>query len=163
MATVTSLARVEGGFGNPGAKPYMVDVTIDFAAAATAKGSALAAADVIEALTFGGPSVILAAGIEVDTVASGGTGTVLDLGVTGGDVDAFVDGFAFDSASAGDYAALAGNGGQYIADGDTLDVLIQAATTVSTAGVIRVWAIAMPVATGFAGKAAAEVDRDTLA
>ena len=51
MATVTSLVRAAGGAGNPGAKPYLVQQEIDFAAAATAKGTALAAADVITAIT----------------------------------------------------------------------------------------------------------------
>ena len=51
MATVTTLAKAAGGRGNPSKKPYMVEVEIDLAAAATAKGSALAAADVIEAIS----------------------------------------------------------------------------------------------------------------
>lgn len=163
MATVTSLANAEGGLGNPGPKPYFVEVTIDLAAAATAKGSALAAADIIEAITVGGPTAVLMAGMECVTTPSGGTGTVLDLGITGGDVDRFVDGFAFDSATAGDYATGANTGVPFIMSADdTIDVLIQAATTVSTAGEVRVFAWLIPV-DGIGDRSADEVVRDQLA
>jgi len=162
MATVSSLSRAEGGKGNPSPKAYFIEQDIDFAAAATAKGTALAASDVIEALTVGGPAIVLAGGIEVIDAAGGGTGTVLDLGVTGGDVDALVDGFAFDSASAGDYADPAAGTPVVISADDTIDVLIQAATTVSTSGKIRVWAVVVPLDTD-GTKSADEVTRDQLA
>ena len=109
-------------------------------------------------------SVILNAGLEVTTVASGGTGTTLDLGVTGIDADVFVDGFALDSASAGDYAQNAAAFQPVVigSAADTIDILIQAATTVSTAGVVRVWAILMDI-DGLGALGAAEVARDELA
>ena len=44
MATITTLAGAASAGRTVGAVPYLVDVTVDFAAAATAKGSALAAA-----------------------------------------------------------------------------------------------------------------------
>lgn len=163
MATVSSLARAVGGAGNPGRKAYVVEQEIDFAAAATAKGSALAAADVIQAISVGAGTLVLNAGVEVLTTPAGGTGTVLDVGVTGIDPDVFVDGFAFDSATAGDYAQNAAAFQPIVlGSADTVDVLIQAATTVSTSGKIRVWAVLMEV--GQIGTtAAAEVDRDQLA
>jgi len=45
---------------------------------------------------------------------------------------------------------------------DTVDVLIQAATTVSTAGKVRVWAVLMDV-DGLGEMSADEVTRDALA
>ena len=164
MATVTTLSKAAGGRGNPSNKPYLVEKEIDMAAAATAKGSALAAADIIQAITVGANTMVMAAGMECTATPSGGTGTVLDLGITGGDVDAFVDGFAFDSASAGDYATLANTACPIlVTTSDTIDVLIQAATTVSTAGKVRVWAMLMDVDSIGSDKGAAEVSRDYLA
>jgi len=164
MATISTLDPAVRGSGARGRQPYVVQASIDFAAAATAKGSALAAADVIEAINVPAGSVILNAGVEVTTAPSGGTGTVLDVGVTGVDADVFVDGFAFDSASAGDYAQNAAAFQPVVigSAADTIDVLVQAATTVSTAGVIRVWAVLVD-ASDLGTLGADEVARDALA
>lgn len=163
MATVTSLARAEGGRGNPGRKPYLVEVEIDLAAAATAKGSALAANDVIECITVGANTAVLFAGAEVTTAPAGGTACTADLGITGGDVDAFVDGMTVTGASAGDYAALANTAVPIVVTAsDTIDLLLLG-TTPDTSGKIRVYACLMDV-DGIGGdKAADEVDRDQLA
>lgn len=163
MATVSSYVLAETRSATPGVRPYIVDVELDFADLATAKGSALAAADIIEAIDVPANTLVLAAGMEATVAPSGGTGTVLDLGITGGDVDRFVDGFAYDSASAGDYAVGANTGVPFVMGAsDTIDVLIQAATTVSTAGKVRVWAVMMSIdAVGTQG--ADEVVRDQLA
>lgn len=119
------------------------EVDIDLADAATEKGSALAAADVIQAIDLAPGSVVIAAGLEVKTANSGSSVLTLDLGVTGIDVDAYVDGFDFVAAVAGDYAQqpaayqpiVIGN------TADTLDLLIASLTTTNTGGVVRVWAI----------------------
>jgi hypothetical protein len=162
MATVSDFVR-SGGKGNPGRKPYFVETVIDMAEAATAKGSALASSDVLEAITVPEGHVVMWAGLECTETPSGGTGTVLDLGITGNDPDRFVDGFAFDSASAGDYATLA-NTGVPLAVGseDTIDVLIQAASTVSTSGKVRVYAVLMEVGGVGSDKGADEVQRDVI-
>jgi hypothetical protein len=47
MATITTLAGGATAGRTLGSTVYLVDTTVNFAAAATAKGSALAAADVI--------------------------------------------------------------------------------------------------------------------
>ena len=108
MATVTTLSSSARGNSPRGRTPYLVQNSIDFGAAATAKGTALAAADIIEAITVPANTMILDAGFEVTTVHAGtSTDCALDLGVTGTDVDAYVDGFDFDAASAGDYSACA--------------------------------------------------------
>jgi len=163
MALGDNTLTAARGNSQRGRNPYMVQGILDFAQAATDKGSALAAADIIEAITVGANTMVMAAGMECTTTPSGGTGTVLDLGITGGDVDAFVDGFAFDSASAGDYATLANTATPIlVTTSDTVDVLIQAATTVSTAGKVRVWAVLMDV-DGLGEMSADEVTRDALA
>lgn len=164
MPTVTSLATVARGHSNRGANPRVVAVDIDFAAAATAKGTDLAAADVIEAITFEADTIILAAGITAKTSETGGSGDVaLDLG-TAEDADYFVDGFDWDAADAGDEARTMGVGGGYkVGADDTLDVTIQAATTVPTAGTITVWAVCVPFDEDRATVVADEVARDQLA
>jgi len=142
--------------------PYFVEREIDFAAAATAKGSALAAADVIEAIDVPANTVVLNAGLEV-TVAAGGESSdnTLDVGITGVDADCFVDGFDLDAAAAGAYAQ---NAAAYqplvVATADTIDVLIATATTAPTSGKIRVWALMCNID---AKPAPGGVDRDTLA
>jgi hypothetical protein len=144
MATITTLTPRARGVSNPNRGFYYVQNFIDWADAATAKGSALAAADVIEAISVPVGTMIVNAGIEVTSLATGESSDVaLDLGVTGVDADVFVDGFDLDGAAAGAYAQ---NPAAYQpvvigATADTIDVLIQAATTAPTGGVIRVWAI----------------------
>lgn len=159
MATVTTLAGGATSGRTAGSVPYFVDVEIDLAAAATAKGSALAANDVIEAISIPANTVIMAAGVEVVTAPAGGTSFSVDLGVTGGDVDAFVDGFAVTSAAAGAYATLATAGPVVVGTADTLDLLCLG-TTPDTSGVLRVYAVLM----GVDGRIGAnEVVRDVLA
>ena len=142
--------------------PYFVEQEIDWAAAATAKGGVLAAADVIEAIDVPANTVVLNAGLEV-TVAAGGESNdnTLDVGITGVDADCFVDGFDLDAAAAGAYAQ---NAAAYqplvVATADTIDVLIATATTAPTSGKIRVWALMCNID---AKPAPGGVDRDLLA
>jgi hypothetical protein len=162
MATVTTLAGGSVDGFTAGRMPYFKEVLIDFAAAATAKGSALVASDVIEAISVPTNTLILNAGFEVITVAGGESNdNTLDLG-TGVDVDVFVDGFDLDAAAAGAYAQNAAAFQPLVvgATADTIDVLIATATTAPTSGVLRVWAVLMDVE---ARRTAAEVDRDLLA
>ena len=162
MATVTTLADAYRDGATAGRVPYIVENTIDFAAAATAKGSALAAADIIEAISVPANTMILNAGFEVITVAGGESAdNAWDLGVTGVDVDVFVDGFDGDAAAAGAYSQNpAAFQPVVIATADTIDLLIQAATTAPTSGSLRVWAVLMDID---GRRTAAVADRDTLA
>lgn len=127
--------------------PYVVRTTIDLAEAATSKGSALAAADVIQALDIPVGTVIIAAGLKVITAQTGSAALTLDVGITGGDVDNFVDGFDLVAAAAGDYSvtptafAVVNVG----ATADTLDVLIASLTTTNTGGTFEVWAVLVDV------------------
>jgi hypothetical protein len=162
MATVTTLAGGATAGRTVGSVPYLVDKNIDFAAAATAKGSALAAADVIECISVPVNTVILNAGLEIITVMGGESNdTTFDLG-TAVDADVFVDGFDADAAAAGAYAQNAAAFQPLVvgATADTIDITIATATTAPTSGVVRVWAVLMNVD----GRIAAdEVDRDQLA
>ena len=162
MATVTTLAGGSVDGFTAGRMPYFKEVLVDFAAAATAKGSALAAADVIEAISVPANTMILNAGFEVITVTGGeSSDNTLDLG-TGVDADNFVDGFDVDAAAAGAYAQNAAAFQPIIvgATADTIDLTIATATTAPTSGVVRVFAVLMDID---ARKTAAEVDRDLLA
>jgi hypothetical protein len=162
MATVTTLAGGATAGRTVGSVPYLVDKNIDFAAAATAKGSALAAADVIECISVPVNTVILNAGLEIITVLGGESNdTTFDLG-TAVDADVFVDGFDADAAAAGAYAQNAAAFQPLVvgATADTIDITIATATTAPTSGVARVWAVLMNV-DGRIG--ADEVDRDLLA
>jgi hypothetical protein len=163
MATISSLV-VSGGQGNPQRREYFLETVIDLADAATAKGSALVATDSIHALTIPAGVVVMFAGMQLEGSASGGTGTVLDLGVDGGDTDAFVDGFNIDTASADAYATLANTGTPTLfASEGTISVRVQAATTVATAGRVRVFARLLD-ATEIGGPIQADAaDRDQLA
>lgn len=128
--------------------PVVVDMEVDFAAATTAKGSALAANDVIQTLDIPAGCYIIAAGMQVVEAMTGtSTDLALDLGITGGDVDNFVDGFDFDAAAVGDYAAAAtpDAGWELVTTADTLDILIAAQTGTFTGGKVRVFAVLMDV------------------
>lgn len=140
MATVD---LTEGTVGHASAVPqrkvtYVVDRIVDFAAAATAKGSALASADVIQVMDIPAGTVVSAAGMEVLTAMTGtSTDLALDLG-TGANVDQFVDGFDYDGAAVG---ALTVNlmAPLWVAADDTLDILIAAQTGTFLTGKVRVW------------------------
>ena len=141
--------------------PYFVEKTIDFAAAATAKGSALAAADVIEVIDVPAGTMVLNAGLQVTAVATGESNdTTVDLGITGVDADCFVDGFDLDAAAANAYAQNAAAFQPLIVGtADTIDLLIATATTAPTGGTVRVWAVLCDIG---AKPAPGIVDRDVI-
>ena len=141
--------------------PYFVEKTIYFAAAATAKGSALAADDVIEVIDVPAGTMVLNAGLQVITVATGESNdTTVDLGITTTEPDIFVDGFDLDAAAAGAYAQ---NAAAYqplvVGTADTIDLLIATATTAPTGGTVRVWALMCDIG---AKPAPGIVDRDVI-
>lgn len=140
-------------------QPYYTYNVIDFADANTAKGTNIAQGDTLEAIYLPAGSIVLAAGVYVEE-AVGGTVSVstVDLGITGGDVDAFVDGFNLYAATAGAYSALpavSATGPVSVgATSDTLDLLLATQTGNITSGRVVVWAILQditpPVAPGTA-------------
>ena len=164
MATITTLSNAVGAGLNPSRAlrnmPYMVENTINFASAVTAKGSALAAADVIEALQIPAQSIVLAAGFEVLSAVTGSC--TVSLGVTGVTAAAYVSAFGVTSSlSVGDYATPATAGYPIVTkSADTLDLLLVTETTTLSAGSIRVFALIVD-AQDRVGPAS--VDREQLA
>ena len=146
MATITSLAQAStsttGATKQWKAQPTIYKMTLDLAEAATAKGSALAAADVIECIRIPAGSVVEWAGFLILVASTGGSA---DQAVTlgdGVDPNRWVDTFDLDAAVAGDMGAIViatSNPTQFAAS-DTVDLVITAATTVGTAGKILVFA-----------------------
>jgi hypothetical protein len=164
MATITTLSNAVGAGTQPSRAlrnmPYVVENTINFASAVTAKGSALAAADVIEALQIPAQSIVLAAGFEVITAVTGSC--TVSLGVTGVTAAAYVSAFGVTSSLAvGDYATPATAGYPIVTkSADTLDLLLVTETTTLSAGSIRVFAVIVD-AQDRVGPAS--VDREQLA
>ena len=160
MALGDNTLRSAAGNSQRGRNPYMVQTTLNWATALSDKGSALAAADVIPVIAVPKGTMVLNAGIEVDTATDGSTFTV-DLGMV--DADVFVDGFDATSAA----AVVAQNPAAYqpvmaVAD-DNIDVTIATLSGGAvSSGKFRVWAVLMDC-TDMGDMAANEVDRDTLA
>lgn len=164
MATV-SLASATSAGTHPSRAlrnmPYVVEATINFATATTAKGSALAAADVITALNLPAQSIVMAAGYEVLSAITGDV--TMSLGVTGVAAAAFVSAATLNSSSAvGSYPATAAAAYPIVngATATTIDLLIAASTTALSAGSVRVFAVIVD-AQDRVGPAS--VDREQLA
>ena len=143
-----------------GRNPYMVQTTLNWATALSDKGSALAASDVVPVIAVPKGTMVLNAGIEVDTASDGSTFTV-DLGMV--DADVFVDGFDATSAA----AVVAQNPAAYqpvmAVANDNIDVTIATLSGGAvSSGKFRVWAVLMDC-TDIGDMAANEVDRDALA
>ena len=157
------LAKAGGAYSTAGRTPYVIDNIVDFAAAVTAKGSALAQADVIEALSIPAQCQILSCGAEVIEAHAGtSTDLTLDIGITGGNTDFVADGFDYDAASAGAVTSpVVAELPLYNATADPIDILLAPMTGTTTGGKIRVWACIVPV--DGRQQEADEVVRDQLA
>ena len=153
-----TLQSARGANANPGRKPYMVQTVLNLATALSDKGSALAASDVIPVIAVKKGTMILNAGIEVDTASDGSTFTV-DLGMV--DADVFVDGFDATSAA----AVVAQNPAAYqpvmaVAD-DNIDLTIASLSGGAvTSGKLRIWAVMMDCTDQGNDGTAQEVARD---
>lgn len=150
------------GVSQRGRNPYMVQTTLNLATALSDKGSALAASDVVPVIAVKKGTMILNAGMEVDTASDGSTLT-LDLG-TGADADCFVDGFDGTSAA----GVVTQNPAAFqplmaVAD-DNIDMTIATLSGGAvTTGKIRIWAWMMDCTDIGNDGTANEVDRDALA
>ena len=122
-----------GTTGHPsnGRTPYLVENTIDISAINSSSGTANG--DVVNALDIPAETLIMEAGIEVITALS--SSATMDLGITGGDVDRYVDG----DTNATGYATHTATARVVVASADTLDILTGGAD--SSAGKVRVWAV----------------------
>ena len=138
LAGTTKPSRWSGGIKTP----YLAEIEIDLAAVVTAKGGAIAQADVIQCLDLAPNTMILAGGVQVVSVMTGtSTDATIDVGVTGGDVDNLVDGFDLDGAAANAYAASGVNEPVIVASADTIDILVATQTGTITGGKVRVFAL----------------------
>ena len=143
--------------------PYTVEFTLDFAAATTAKGSALAAGDVFQVIDVPANSMLHGAAAEV-LVAANSSVCTLDIDIAAG--DDFIDGG--DAPSTGFLAigshGLAPFGANTVnpaSAADTIDVkLATAGDTAVATGKVRVIAFMTDMTTKLGPN---EVDRDTLA
>ena len=122
-----------GTTGHPsnGRTPYLVENTIDVSAVNSSSGTSNG--DIIQALDIPAETLIMEAGTEVITALS--SSATMDLGITGGDVDRYVDG----DTNATGYGTLTATARTVVASADTLDILTAGAD--SSAGKVRVWAV----------------------
>jgi hypothetical protein len=143
MATITSLAQsalsTTGGTKQWKGQPTLYKNTIDFAEAATAKGSALAAADVIEAVRVPAGSVVDWAVIYVVTALSGGSADeTISLG-DGGSATRYAAATDSDAWVAGNMTVIVpANVPFAYPTSDTVDLTLAAGATIATAGKLMV-------------------------
>ena len=128
-----NLTGAGGTTGHPsnGRVPYLVENTIDLSQVRADTGPDNG--DVLQVIDIPAETLVMEAGIEVITALS--SSATMDLGITGGDVDIYVDG----DTNATGYGTLTATARHIAASADTLDILIGGAD--SSAGKIRVWAV----------------------
>ena len=149
MATI-DMATLEGSGLHSAAdgnnKIYVLENVVNIADAVTLKGTALAAADVIQALNIPVGAQVISGGAQVMEATTGtATNVTIDIGVTGGDVDAYVDGFDLDGAAVLAYAANGVGTPAIFSAADTIDILIPTMTGTLLTGKVRVWAVVADV------------------
>ena len=125
-------------------RTYLQQVDLDFPAIIVARAAdsltALAATDSLAVLHIPAKTLILAVGVDCTTANT--AASTIDIGYTGGDVDAWVDGF--DTASATSAVGLGALmttavATNYHHSADTLDMLF--ITALQQESIMRVWAI----------------------
>jgi len=125
-------------------RTYLQEVTLNFPEIivdrAAASLTALAATDSLAVLHIPAKTLILAVGVDCTTVNT--AASTIDIGYTGGDVDAWVDGF--DTAAGGSAVGLGTNmttaiSTNYHNAADTLDVLFL--TALQAQSIMRIWAV----------------------
>ena len=169
MANLATADHAAQGNSARGRSPYLVQNTIDIAAAIVLKGSDFAANDTMEVLNVPAGTVVLSAGIEILTQVDGTC--TLDMGYTGADpaaIDLYVDGFDVVGGAVGAYSTTPATEAaqiQVIGSGAGTDIIsVKFATEGDvTLGKLRFWAIMMDVSdTGADDDIAAEAARDLI-
>lgn len=129
--------------------PKVIWQEVDLAAAVAAKGSALAAADVIEALTINKDTVVLDVWAKKSAAMTGTSADLtFDIGITGADPDQWVDGWDFDAAAVGSYATPTGVGlSRVVTNADSIDILIATQTGTVLTGKVIVYALILDLST----------------
>lgn len=122
--------------------PYLVEKTIDCSTLAASKGSAIAAADVLQVIRIPAESIVLCAGLEVVTAVNGSSDQSIGLGDSGS-TSRWVSAFDLDAATAGSHAPMvvASTNPTVFGTTSTVDIIVTAATTFATTGIIRVYAL----------------------
>jgi len=123
-----------------------IEVTLDFAeitaARVTAGATALATGDSLQVLSIPANTLVMAVGAT--TMTAEGAASTFDIGLTGGDVDGFIDGGNANAAgtTSSNGALLNGdNNSHYFAAADTIDMLIGVSGAVTDSAKIKVWAV----------------------
>ena len=150
MANVTTLANPVGAnksvrYMDNNVLSYVIWHDIDLAEAVTAKGSALAQGDTIEAIRLPANTAIVDVWAQkITAMTATSTDLTFDIGFTGGVVDKFVNGWDFDGAAVGSYATPVGvSQSSTIAVSDTVDILFTTQTGTVTGGKIRLFVSAV--------------------
>lgn len=145
MATINQALLTGDGVNQVGVsgavrKPYMIFKEIDFAAATTAKGSALAAADVIQAVNIAAGTMVIQGG-AIKTTAMTGTSVdlTLSVGVTGVSANNIVNAWDFDAAAVGSYGTLGAQAPYIFTTAGTVDILIASQTGTFTGGKMKIF------------------------
>ena len=147
MATV-DLSKPQGG-GHPTRQgptnvPYTVEAVVDYAEVLAAKGSALAAADIVKAIAVPANTMIVSAGIQ-QLAQADSTALTLHLGTTADD-DQFAVSFNAKTGVVGTYAPVASTGVPRIAGAATsVDVVFATLTGTLEAGAVRVFAVLVDI------------------
>ena len=150
MANVTTLANPVSAnksvrYMDNNVLSYVIWHDIDLTKAVTAKGSALAQGDTIEAIRLPANTAIVDVWAQKITAMTGtSTDLTFDIGFTGGDVDKFVDGWDFDGAAVGSYATPVGVSQSIpLSTSDTVDILFTTQTGTVTGGKVRLFVSAV--------------------
>jgi hypothetical protein len=152
MATITALAPATGtteATKQWKQQPILLSNVIDFAEALVLKGSALAAADVIEAIRLpAGGYYVHWVGLQTIAVDDATTLT-LDIG-TAVDADNWVDGYDQAAAAAAAYATMIIPGTTAAVNfasntGESIDITLATLTGTLTVGKVRVFALVTAV------------------
>ena len=125
MSEITSM-KAPGAGSKPWQgvdKVYLVENTLDFS------DTGALTTDTVQVFDVAAKQMLLGMAVEVIT-AEGATATI-DIGLTGGDVDAFIDGAninaavgsVYKSGDAGTKEVIVAAGGQYFATADAIDLL----------------------------------------
>ena len=123
-----------------------VEVELDFAKITadrvTAGATALATGDSLQVLSLPANTLIMAVGAT--TITAEGAASTFDIGLTGGDVDGFIDGGNANAAGttqSNGALLISANTGHYLAAADTIDMLIGVSGAVTDLAKIKVWAV----------------------
>ena len=145
LANSASTATTHASMGSNIKVPYLVEVEINWADVLASKGSALEANEVVQCIRVPAGTIILGAGAQVVTAVDA-TAATIDVGITGGDTDEWVNDFDI-KGTAGTYSTdlSASPVWTTLGTADTIDILLASLTGTLAAGKTRVYALLQDV------------------